>query len=535
MKIIFYILFLLIGFQGKSIDLVRYTCLVNRVDVDGFAEERTFDKEGIILTKNKYNPLVIVQYGVLSYYAFQDTKDSVYYYNCLKQAAYFKDDSKVDVLFKGKGIGLPYDFNYKDMTAPWYSGMTQGYAASFLLRYYNLTKDETILPIIEKVIFVLIARQEDGGTLSTTREGHKWLQEYPNSKKSPEVLNGAINGLIGLKEYCDFFNKDEHAKEILEQVYEGIVNSLTLYDTPDWTYYNRKKHKISPLYIRYQFHEMMQLYNMFGDHIFDHQMRIWGMMSYGRDMKTKLQMYKLKDLELCAPVKKTEDGFYRYPIDSLTKLDVRNFEISTYKSLKHLKKKKELKSFKTSKSHFFKFDFQSDSVAYIVNYLEFKVSDFDQIEHINIYQQSNGKFESISFKYHKFADKYQLLFDPINLKDLVISIDHFKKRKSELSNLKFYNTSSIQQPFIGYYKADTLMLHADIPYKINLPQENTKRAVILYRHSTEVDNIKKSKWSAKNYLEKEFTPKFKGYYEFAVIFDLDNPLSTVGRLEVLKR
>ncbi|WP_262485617.1 hypothetical protein [Crocinitomix algicola] len=40
--------------------------------------------------------------------------------------------------------------------------------------------------------------------------------------------------------------------------------------------------------------------------------------------------------------------------------------------------------------------------------------------------------------------------------------------------------------------------------------------------------------ASKNFLSTEFTPKFTGYYEFEVEFDLDTPLSMAGKLEILK-
>lgn len=107
---------------------------------------------------------MIAQYGMLAYYEFQKSKDSLYYWQITDQIKYFKDTSMVDIIMNGKGMGLPYTFNYKDMKANWYSGMTQGYATSFLLRYFDLTKDSTILPIIDKIIYLLISPVEEGGT-----------------------------------------------------------------------------------------------------------------------------------------------------------------------------------------------------------------------------------------------------------------------------------------------------------------------------------------------------------------------------------
>ena len=183
MKKRFTLLSLLFAFNIWATDFVEYTCLTDRVTISGFRKMRTFDKEGIMKTKKVYNPLVIAQYGILAYYSFIETRDSSYYFECINQVKFFKDTSKVDAIINDKGIGLPYDFKYKDMKAPWYSGMTQGYAASFLLRYHDLTHDDSILPIIKKIVYVLISPQEDGGTIQPQKRDLSGLRNIP----TPEI------------------------------------------------------------------------------------------------------------------------------------------------------------------------------------------------------------------------------------------------------------------------------------------------------------------------------------------------------------
>ncbi len=168
-----------------SQELARYSCLVDRVKIKEFEKSfnRTFDKSGVLLSKGQYHGLAIAQFGILSYYEFLETGDSVYYNHVINQARFFKDSTKVHAKFEGKGIGIPYHKKFGDLEAPWYSGMTQGYAISFLLRYFDLTGDEESLPLIKKLLYFLKLPQSEGGTISITDKGFKWIEEYPNSKK----------------------------------------------------------------------------------------------------------------------------------------------------------------------------------------------------------------------------------------------------------------------------------------------------------------------------------------------------------------
>ena len=77
-----------------------------------------------------------------------------------------------------------------------------------------------------------------------------------------------------------------------------------------------------------------------------------------------------------------------------------------------------------------------------------------------------------------------------------------------------------------------MKLNAGETYQVNLPKENTERTVILYRYASRVELFMKTNWTANNFLEEEFKPKLNGFYQFAVVYDIDNPLSMVGELSL---
>lgn len=227
----------------------------------------------------------------MCYDTYLETKDVTYLKAVEDQFKYFKDSSKLDVLFDGKGIGLPYKFRFHDLTPPWYSGLTQGIATSFLLRYADLKKSEEALDLAKKVAYTMLVPVSQGGTLSQIPEGGLWIEEYPNTKKSKHVLNGFINGLVGLKEYTDFFPEDTMAKRIHDEVYRSFKTTLTEYDTPkNWSYYDRNNKSISVAYLRIQLTQLDHLYPIYKDEFLLKQMHIWGRMMIGKKDK-ELKFY----------------------------------------------------------------------------------------------------------------------------------------------------------------------------------------------------------------------------------------------------
>ncbi|WP_318959384.1 D-glucuronyl C5-epimerase family protein [Lishizhenia sp.] len=413
-------LFLCLNFTfGQT--LKRYSCIVDRIDLHEMEGNRTLDSTGILLSNYRYHPLSISQFGVLSYYYFKDTGDSIYYKKCVDQIKYFKDTSKVHSLFNGKGMGLPYNYNFWDLKAPWYSGMTQGYAVSYLLRYYDLTQDEEVLPIIEKVAYVLLQNQEDGGTISKTPEGYTWIEEYPNSNRSPQVLNGYINGLIGLKEYCDFHPNDTMAKRIFDETYEGFTNSLHHFDTHMWSYYNRKNRGLSNKYMRYQIYEMKHLYELFGDEIFDNQRRIWSVMANKKYIKSKSKAYKFPNHDLVFPVNKISDSLLGRILPSPLEVHKEDQLYSSTLQLSNREKRKMKRKMKTECL----FTPHTDSLK-TANYLEIHHSTFNAQSNLAIYHRNaKNKLVPLATEIIATKGKIKISFALTEVSDLVIGLQGF--------------------------------------------------------------------------------------------------------------
>jgi len=536
------LLFLLFLFTKLiySQELMRYTCEADRVDIHQFESAHNFDKKGIILEKKRYHPLAIARYGVMAYYRYLDTMDSIYYHKCVNQIHYFKDSSKVNIMFDGKGIGLPYNFNFGGLKAPWYSGMTQGYAISFLLRYYTLTNDETILPIIKKIAFVLISPQEDGGTISTTKEGCTWIEEYPNSTRSKQVLNGFINGLIGLYEYCLFFEEDTKARQIFDEAYDCLKKSLEYYDTPDWSYYNRSNSRLTDGYMRYQIYEMKFLYELFQDPLFDAQMKIWSVM-----LSDKLKKKKPQNKEFVNPynsrmVERMNDSLFYIPMATQQQIKTDSLQVFNFKTMRecrrYLKGKKLKRTKKTSELYFLSFETtKPDSTDYVQitfndsNLTSYVITAYKKPE------RNPRKAEEIEFK--KFCIENQLLlsFPEMNILDLLLKFE--KKEEFSLTStiVDIYNTSNGELPYFAHNISQPFQMEEGTTYKINLPIINTDKAVLFYKYAVSDKFLEKTKWKAINALELngDFTPAESGAYVFMVVYNWTNPLSFIGNFSIL--
>lgn len=529
-RIIFSFIISFINLSFYTQELKYYSCIAERIDVNIMETQNKIDDDGVICSSRGYHPLLIVQFGVLSYYEFLKTKDSTHYFKCINQIKYFKDSSKINLIFDGKGVGLPYNFNYGGLKAPWYSGMTQGYALSYLLRYRKLTGDDSVNSLIEKIAYVLLQKQEDGGTISTTKEGYTWIEEYPNSKKSQQVLNGYINGLIGLKEYYDFFPKDTLAERILSETLIGVTNSLELYDTKNWTYYNRNRGPVSNKYLRYQIYEMKHLYEIFGDEIFDHQMRLWSVMSLNKNVSKKFKVAKYPNHKISVPHVKIETNLFGMKLnqkhlvandDSLEK----SYLYKLKKVKKYAKTRKWKSNQKKSENKYLIFKSQNDEPT---DYIEFKnLSNID----MKMYEISKGKLNKLPHKQHNYKNKTSITFPSQKIEDLIIKLNGLNDTTLSILNFNLYNSKAIKPPFFIHHKyAKNYQFKKGETYAIQQQRFNTSKAVVFYKSASSPAKLKNVKWKAKNYVSEEFTATKTGIYKFMIVYDYQSPLSMVSNL-----
>jgi heparosan-N-sulfate-glucuronate 5-epimerase len=485
--------------------------------------DRTFDSVGIILQKNHYHPLTISIYGIMCHDQFVRTGDSTYLTEVKNQFIYFRDTSRLDYHYDNKGIGLPYHFNFNDLKAPWYSGLTQGAAISFLLRYYNLTKDEYALELTEKITYLMLQPETEFGTISKTSEGRTWIEEYPTSKKSINVLNGFINGLVGLKEYCDFFPNDTMAKRIHSEVYNSFVDLLEKFDTPTWTNYNRNNKSISKSYMRIQLTQLDHLYLIYKDDRLLRQMMIWSMMM-GNKLDTDLHFLS-KPRYIYSTLTKVDslgdEGRVRhYPdiqsklnnfwrVDSTVLVGKKDSKLREFEGPAYIKNKTILK-----------YNEPRNSIR-----LNFSNDKFIELDFLT--KDQNGEWIHIPF----YRDSMGVTISSINeFSRVLIST----KKKFELSEIACYSYKFYDVPKYAHtFFSSSLQLEKDKRYSVYLPRTNVPKCVIFYKHADSKQLLKSSKWTHYNYFEEgHFVPSKDGFYDFFVSYQILNPNSSIGALEI---
>lgn len=268
----------------------------------------TFDTVGILKANNNYNPVSISQFALACYDHYIKTGDEKYKTHFLNQVNYLLD--KKNFHDKGDdGIAYPYLFKFHDLQPPWYSGLAQGEVISVLIRYYSLTKDKKVLPVIKRIKDFMLLPLTKGGLLNTTAEGNTWIEEYPNSKQHLHVLNGFFITTIGLIEYCYIFPDDKQASDIKEKCLTAIKQSIPFYETGNnWLTYDRgSKGSVSSWYMKAQVLEMEHLFRLTQDPFFRKQSMIWATYTFERPLD--MPSCYLNYANLGIPVKRVNNIF----------------------------------------------------------------------------------------------------------------------------------------------------------------------------------------------------------------------------------
>lgn len=524
--------------KSHSPELMKYHSFILQNHYPVQQKTRTFDSAGIIMQDNRYHPLTIAHYGVNAYDAFLETQDSIHYFRCVNQYKYFKDTTKTNLILGNRGIGLPYNFNLWDLKSPWYSGMTQGVAISYLLRYHHLTADESAFAMIPKIAYVLISPQSEGGTISTTAEGCTWIEEYPRSKTSPQVLNGAINGLIGLKEYCDFFPSDLKAKAVLDEVYEGIKYSLEYFNTPTWGYYHRKNKTISNHYLRYQMYEMEHLNKLFNEPLFDHQMRIWAVHFFKKAIKQESALTRFNNHSLSQPAKTIDSMRFGVPITSKELMAIKEKTPQVFNSWSSLKSHVECKGHDnyegTKDKALFLFRVIDTSSA---NYLKITFDTLIESFEITLFSSSPNKptkFNQIDFQLALNKNIIDLYFADTVINSFVVVLSKKKAEIPAIQNINFYYFNSQKSPPFVHKTTEPIDLISGVEYSIDLPVFYSKNVTIFYKSATEHKSLANSKWLARNTCDRNtnFIAPKSGVYQFMIVLDRESPLSSIGKFNI---
>lgn len=481
--------------------LKPYECL-EHFSIESYINQdsRSIDSKGIITQKKQYHALTVSFYGIMSYENFIKTGDSIYFRQAIDQFNYFRDSSKLIYTNGDSCIGLPYRYDYKGLKAPWFSGMTQGAATSYLLRYYNLTKDESALILSEKIIRFMLKTESEGGTIGRTKEGGPWIEEYPSYPKSKSVLNGFINGLIGLKEYCDYFPNDIYAKEMHDSCYREMIEHIHLYDSPNWTAYNRNNHPVRNSYMRYQLEEFDHLYNIYHDERLRRQMKIWSRFAAGKyDTELKFLIHPL----------------YDFSQEILYEVNAKNFTFDCseqfFEGLREIPteaKSGKIKLMIPQKSNYFQIGFQKGKTI-----RKFRVKAYNCFRDIKL--KISETDSSIVFESKEPFDEIMV-----------------RVKRKEVKNLRFavYDYKQCALPQFAWFNLSG-PVYITKGQKISVDGEmiNLTNGVVFYRVGRNEKDTKNYAFRQNNFfpIEGGMVANDTGFYEFFVSYDLTHPFSSV--------
>lgn len=214
-----------------------------------------YSTDGVPCRKNGdvviYNPVQIIQFGLLNLNLYLSNKDNDFLVNVEKCIKWLVDNQdKNDGTWKYR---FDYHIEYlgKTLEANWSSAMAQGQAISLFQRWMSIFPTIDLSENISLALKALSTKVEEGGVL-TSIQNYQFLDEYPLDKSS-YTLNGFLFCIVGLID----ISENHEANSILKSSILTIENILHLYDNyPISTYNLSKIHYASSQlkkYYRYHF------------------------------------------------------------------------------------------------------------------------------------------------------------------------------------------------------------------------------------------------------------------------------------------
>lgn len=512
-------------------DLIEYTALSERLNISAYLDpespEFSFDERGIILRDKQYHPVNTATFGIACFEKFEETGDSTLLRLGLNQIQYFKDSSFYNVAFNGKGVAYLYKFDWKDLPAPWYSGMAQGEAVSYLLRYRKYTGDVSVDSLCKKIAYFMIQDEHNGGTISVLENGGLWIREYPRSEIYNNVLNGSINGLIGLYEYCQVFDQDKNAQKVLDVCLETMKDNVSMYNMPEWSCYDQAYRICSPKYLRYHNYLLRELYKLTNEEVYLNQMMLWSAFAHGAPYQDSLEIFKDEDYPLAIRFWPNETDWNLPRFDLEPELKRRGIS-GKITETDHLK---QLEHTPSASTRYMIMQFEE---AVDIDYITFHFEGLAQSPDIALYSiNAEGILHKLDIKGQHISTDYWrgIVTDSVetSFQTLVLAITSDEVARLGKTQIGIYNSESFLKPWFGFYKTTPLEMRQGVPYSISVKTDQIDNLKVFYRHTEKKEEVNFSFFSPDTYLvDATFVPEETGFYQFYIIFEMKNMLSTAG-------
>ncbi|PLW91933.1 MAG: hypothetical protein C0592_13355 [Marinilabiliales bacterium] len=196
-----------------------------------------------------YIPVLVIQYALMNYDLFQDTREESYiqvFFKCVNWLEDNKEDFNGSIVWRSKANK---QYNLPD---GWISGMYQGQALSVYLRAYQQFDDNKYLKTVTGILKSFEIDVKDGGFRRNDEQNCLWFEEYPTSTPS-FVLNGFIYSMFGILDYYRV-TKSEEALKLWNSCVETLKKNLHKYDVWYWSVYDQLKKQLVTYYYQKNVH-----------------------------------------------------------------------------------------------------------------------------------------------------------------------------------------------------------------------------------------------------------------------------------------
>ncbi len=210
---------------------------------------------------------------IKDYTKFIETNDSSYY----KEIILFSDWLNENTVVKNNFAVWPYHFKFTkyDLDYDWCGAWALGNILSAISRRIELTNDSSFVELANKTVNSFQTKIEDGGILFIDESGNYWFEEYPALPPN-HVLNGHINGLLGLYDYWRI-TKNDKAKKLFDKGIKTVTDNIAKYDAGYWSYYDLQYPYVADYFYHKAVHipQLKILYQITGKKIFRDYAEKW--------------------------------------------------------------------------------------------------------------------------------------------------------------------------------------------------------------------------------------------------------------------
>lgn len=502
----------------------------------------TFDENGWVQVNKQSNPVTLSQYALVCFDTYRKTGDVKYKKSFLNQVNYLISDKTYKVLAEDR-IGYPYKFIFHDLKPDWYSGLAQAEAICVLIRYYSLTRDTKVLPLIVKLKNQMLWPIENGGLLAKTPEGGPWIEEYPNSKQNKHVLNGFLISIFGLYEYTMLFPDDKKASEMYEKCLVSLKNSVGNYDTGSWLQYDRgNKTNVSNWYMKAQVIEMKLLYQITQDPYFYKLHLLWGTYSYNKPIT--FIGCKINERNFSIPLKLFPDGWLKPTIDHtniVKATDVKHYRNgpifpnhgSTFLLDKSVSSYFQPLSNDSIKSDTYaEFIFKSGIKIDRLSLLNLK--DSMALYSITIEYKSDTATHWKEIKIKKINPIGKECYYEFTETEMIALKIGFKIKKNAIvmiAEMNLQYSKKVNEAQFAHHQTDPMPVNKQ-KMKFSFEERDVKKYTVFYRFGNSKTDIMKSKWNANDCISSvPFESESCGtFYQYLIIFKVESELSAIKNI-----